>query len=107
MLAAVLDISIRAVCPIHGVVVGREDDRTTWRIDFKDEATAQQRAAGSAVLAAFDPSGAGKPAPRDFAAELDEVNAVIAVLVENGMVRRSDIESKKNANQTAQNARSR
>lgn len=45
---------LNEVCPIHGVSIGRKDDKATWRIDFKDEATAGQRADGRAALNAFD-----------------------------------------------------
>lgn len=48
-----LDAAIKAVCPIHGVSIGRKDDKQTWRIDFKDEATAPQRAAAQQVLDTF------------------------------------------------------
>lgn len=44
-----------ALAPIDGVAVGRADDRSTWRIDFSPDATAEQRAAASAALAAYDP----------------------------------------------------
>lgn len=49
-----LDTAIRAVCPIHGVSVGRANDKTTWRIDFTSDATPEQRVAAQAVVAAFD-----------------------------------------------------
>lgn len=49
-----LDAAIKAVAPIHGISVGRKDDKATWRIDFKEEATAEQRAAAQAVIDAFD-----------------------------------------------------
>lgn len=42
------------IAPIHGVSIGRRNDKSTWRIDFKDEATAEQRAAAQAVIDAFD-----------------------------------------------------
>ena len=45
---------IGTVCPIHGVAIGRLADKSTWRIDFKPEATTQQRADAQAVVAAFD-----------------------------------------------------
>ena len=54
-IAGRLDAAIKAVCPIDGVSIGHRDDRSTWRIDFREEATAQQRAAAQAVLDAFDP----------------------------------------------------
>lgn len=48
-----LDRKISAVCPIHGVSIGDATDKETWRIDYKSEATEEQRAAASAVLATF------------------------------------------------------
>lgn len=54
MSAAQLDEAINAVCPIYGVSIFSKVDKTTWRIDFKDEATKAQRSAASVVLDAFD-----------------------------------------------------
>lgn len=45
---------IAAICPIDGVSIGSYSDKTTWRIDFSLSATAQQKAAAMAVIAAFD-----------------------------------------------------
>lgn len=53
-IAARLDEAVKAVCPIFGVSIGLPGDKTTWRISFKDEATAEQRAAAQAVVDAFD-----------------------------------------------------
>lgn len=44
----------RAGIPIVGVSVGREDDRTTWRCDFRDTATAAQRAHAASLMATYD-----------------------------------------------------
>ena len=52
-IAQKLDIAIKAACPIHGVSIGRKDDKQTWRIDFKDEATSEQRAAAQSVVDNF------------------------------------------------------
>lgn len=49
-----LDKVIRAVCPIHGVSIGRKNDKITWRIDFTEEATLEQREEAQAVVDAFD-----------------------------------------------------
>jgi hypothetical protein len=46
--------ALEAVCPVHGVAIGRRNDRNTWRIDYKSEATDQQKAAAQEVLLAFD-----------------------------------------------------
>lgn len=48
-----LDTAVRAVCPhIVGVSVGRRDDKSTWRVEFGDAATADQRRAAESVMAA-------------------------------------------------------
>lgn len=46
-----LDQALKSVCPIDGVSVGRKDDPETWRIDFKPEATEEQRSAAQNILA--------------------------------------------------------
>lgn len=53
-LSKVIFDRILSVAPIVGVSIGREDDRATWRIDFKPEATADQRVTAQAMIAAFD-----------------------------------------------------
>ena len=53
-LVVVLDIRVKIVAPIDGVEIGDHADKSTWRIDFKPEATVQQRADAQAVVAAFD-----------------------------------------------------
>ena len=50
----VLHEKIATVAPINGVSLGRFTDKSTWRIDFKPEATAQQRADARAVVNTFD-----------------------------------------------------
>jgi hypothetical protein len=49
-----LNAAIAAVCPIDGVSVGTIGDPATVRIDYRPEATTEQRAAAQAALAAFD-----------------------------------------------------
>ena len=49
-----LDKQIKKVCPIHGVSIGRKNDKTTWRIDFKDEATKPQKKSAQTVFDNFD-----------------------------------------------------
>lgn len=55
-LAERLHASIAAVAPITGVSIGRADNRDTWRVDFSDVATAEQRAAAVEVVRSFDPA---------------------------------------------------
>src|SRR5712671_6084445 len=62
--------AISAVCPIDGVSVGRRDDKATWRIDFADAATAQQKQAAADVVAQFDLTDPVSFLARDFFAEL-------------------------------------
>jgi hypothetical protein len=40
--------------PIVGVRLGRKDDRSTWSIQFSDEATQSDRAKEAETIAAFD-----------------------------------------------------
>lgn len=40
--------------PIEGVSIDDAQDRRTWTPKYAPEATAQQRAAGAAIIAAFD-----------------------------------------------------
>jgi hypothetical protein len=74
---AALDTAVKAVCPIHGVSFGRVGDKATWRIDFKDEATAEQRAAAQDVLASFDPAA---KTPEDLRLEADSAERLQAKL---------------------------
>lgn len=53
---------IGSVCPIHGVSIGQEGQAASVRIDFKLEATQQQRTAAQNALAAFDWSDAAQTA---------------------------------------------
>ena len=49
-----LQRAVAAVCPIHGISIGRKDDRSTWRVDFAPEATDEQKAQAAQIVAAFD-----------------------------------------------------
>lgn len=71
--AAQLHAAIAAVCPIHGVSIGRKDDKATWRIDFADDATEQQKTAARLTLSTFDVAAARatEQVKRDRAAAVD------------------------------------
>ena len=56
--AGKLHEAIAKVCPIHGVSIGRANDKGTWRIDFDQAATQQQKDAAQAALVAFDVAAA-------------------------------------------------
>ena len=45
--------TVAAIAPIFGVSVGNEADSDTWRIEFKPEATQEQRNAAQAALMAW------------------------------------------------------
>ena len=48
--AAALTERIQAVCPIHGVSIGKASDKATWRIDFAPEAEDGQKVAAWEVI---------------------------------------------------------
>lgn len=55
MLAAGLTRACERVgIPILGVSIGRESDRVTWRVHFKPDATAQQKAQAAAIVEGYD-----------------------------------------------------
>ena len=87
MIVGILTEQIAAVCPIHGVSIGRRADKNTWRIDFKDEATAAQRRAAAAALAAFDVRNAELQAAERTAKETMR-KQVMAEMVDAEIARR-------------------
>lgn len=64
--SSAIHAAINAVCPIVGVSIQYYENKNTWRIDYSDLATDEQKAAAQAVLAAFDPN---KPTVEQLAAE--------------------------------------
>ena len=63
-----LNAAISAVCPIYGVSVTWAD-KSKWRINFKPEATTEERAAAQGVVDAFDPTA---PVPAEIRDAADE-----------------------------------
>lgn len=49
-----LHVAVSAVCRIDGVSVGRKNDKSTWRIDFRPETTIQQRIDAQTIINNFD-----------------------------------------------------
>lgn len=47
---------VSEVAPITGVSLGKIDDKSTWKIIFKPEATPEQRAAAAQIVREFDPA---------------------------------------------------
>ena len=54
IVAQLVSLFTRASIPIRGVSIGDLDDRTTWKVDYTG-ATDQQKTAGEALLASYDP----------------------------------------------------
>lgn len=50
--------AVEKLAPITGVSVGKIDDKTTWRIDFAEEATEEEKQAALSALDLFDLSAA-------------------------------------------------
>jgi hypothetical protein len=67
---------IETVCPIIGVSIGDAEDKTTWKIYFKDEATEDQRAQAQAVIDAWTEHDWEGPMPERKAKSLNQVIAV-------------------------------
>jgi aminoglycoside phosphotransferase len=80
MLPAQLDAAIAAVCPIAGVSLGTEADKSTWVIHFADHATDEQRAKAHEALVFFEYR---KPAPTDELQEqIDFIRWVVGAELE-------------------------
>ncbi len=80
-LIVALEQAIRVACPsIDGVSVRDPLDKSTWRIDFRPAASAQERAAAQAALAAFDIAAqdAAEQAEAGRLAAIDAANAGFA-----------------------------
>jgi hypothetical protein len=48
-----LDFDLRAVCLIDGVSIGDWNDKSTWRIDYKVEATIDERKTAQIIVDNF------------------------------------------------------
>lgn len=49
-----LDQEIKKICPIHGISFGKLDDKSTWRFNFKKEATDEQRILALVYIEKFE-----------------------------------------------------
>jgi hypothetical protein len=57
--AELVDRALKAQkIPIDGVSIGDPADRTTWTVQYRPDATDEQRKAGDALLATLDPQDA-------------------------------------------------
>ena len=65
--------------PIDGVLIGRVDDKESWRIDFKEEATPAQRAQAQQILNDFDESQIPDPVS-EMQAEIDTLKSQMTAL---------------------------
>lgn len=53
-LQVAVDRAIKAVCPIHGISFGKLNDKLTWKIHYKDEASDEEKATAEKLLAEFE-----------------------------------------------------
>lgn len=53
LLQVYLDQEIKKLCPIHGVSFGVLTDKSTWKINYKDEATDEQKRLAQQVIVDF------------------------------------------------------
>lgn len=48
-----IDQQVKAICPIHGISFYDINDNKTWRIDFAEDATEEQKAAARILVDNF------------------------------------------------------
>jgi hypothetical protein len=83
MIAAALDITLHAAgLLIAGVSLGREGDKSTWRIDWIGTPTPLMLTQAQAVLDAFDP--ATVPAAKN------QTDRLLDLLVARGLITATD-----------------
>ena len=68
---------LAAIAPIEGVRITDPDDRSTWAIRFKEEATPGERAAAEAALLTFEAPAEVTPLTGDDLAELLKKKGVL------------------------------
>jgi len=78
-----LDEAIKAVAPVYGVSVGRKDDKATWRVDFKDEATQAEKDAAQVVIDGFDVDADFSPTKDEIYDQTLQNNALIRGIVKS------------------------
>lgn len=79
---AQLHAAIADVCPIDSVKIGRANDRTTWAIDPKPEATPQQIAAARDLMQRWQPAPVAEKNDEldELKRRLDAVTSALAAL---------------------------
>lgn len=71
----------RAGIPFISMSFGDEGDRATWRVEYPSHATAQQRAAGDALLASYDYDADTVARDERAAREFDAAKALKAAVL--------------------------
>jgi hypothetical protein len=79
--ASLVHNAVAAVCPIDGVSIGVKTDKTTWRVDYKPEATTAQRTAAAQAVASFNIDAALNPPPIDYSSSDNLERSLKAVLL--------------------------
>lgn len=77
-MSAALHAAIAAVCPIDGVSMAKLEDRSTWRIDIRRDATPEQIAAAKSVVSTFDLDAPPALTQSDYEAAIDRLLANVA-----------------------------
>lgn len=80
--AARLTDEIGSICPIHGVSIGRVNDKETWKVHFAESATPEQIESANSVVEAFDPKSAQPAAwtPYTIVVALERMGVAEAML---------------------------
>jgi hypothetical protein len=81
-----LNDALEKVAPIDGVRIGRKDDRSTWDVYFRPEATKEERAAAKAVIESFDPTV--------IAESPLTVSGLVKILIDKGVLSADDLKRK-------------
>jgi len=84
--------AIEEIAPIHGISMPNPEDKTSWVVNFKDEATAQQKADAQAVIddldvvalaASEDARAKRRREYGNVADNLDDAMKLIKILMDN------------------------
>lgn len=81
-----LSDALEKVAPISGVRIGRRDDRTTWTVDFRPDATKAEREAAMSIIASFDQN--------IVAQEPLTVSGLAKILIDKGVLSADDLKRK-------------
>lgn len=79
--AARLEKRIAKVCPIAGVSIGNMADKSSWRIDFRPEATPDQRSISASIVATWTETDFDPPADKREARYHEEADPFLIAIM--------------------------